>query len=795
MFSGLEEKFERVLEFARLIGDLLVLCRNMLPFVIAGVLFVVFVWRFVVPCRLSLSKYVCLRVVGGVDVDLLLRRVLDFGFLRGGRLIVLVRNGDVYFFVERGLSDVFIDVLSSVFGVRLEYSNSPFGCVWFLPFGVRINGRWLKSKMYSVTFRDRLFGRFPRFRLLWNIRRLRGSSFLVISVRPLGWFSRLRVGSEVKQRKLDIDVNDLVAVSIVLVDCDGRGRGLLEGGLRSNLAGDMSVSGRIVAANFVVKQVVPSQAFKNYIAVPISDLGFLIYPYPDHYLVYRFASCRYDGFDGEDVFVGYVLSESGEEVGEYYIDVHEPFHGYVVGVTGSGKTSFVCELIGRLKDKFNVLVLDWSGQFARAYPLNVVYVEDLNLNLFGFPGNVVRELFNDFYYAVYRSAPTPIIYHLISTIIDAVGDLSFSKICLLLGRVRNFVKRDHRDACDALRRRLEVFVGSSLDCSGRPRVPVEGFHVVDLSVLPGDHFRVLAAYIILCAIYHFAVSSSKSLNLIVVVDEAHRLFPEVRVKVEGERTFMGENVVLRFYREARKHGVGMICISPVPLHPDVAGMSLLKVVMKIEDDDFRVRVARDFGFSKRDLDRVKHIIGDLPVGSCIIKYANDKPTLVRFTVSHRTLSATSAKTLHGVFKYGVKSGVEPVRVSVSGREVLAVVERLEPKVKLRVPVLADGDEIVSVDWSVISVPSEVSSYGPPRPGEKSYGELIRFLISSNALNTLYLAAAGKLSQNNDGWNLLAKYGLARRSGENWILTVKGWRFVLALKCAQQSPGLLREVRA
>ena len=221
-----------------------------------------------------------------------------------------------------------------------------------------------------------------------------------------------------------------------------------------------------------------------------------------------------------------------------------PYHIFVFGMTGSGKTNSVKHIISSKRIKRSLLILDWAGEYG---DINLLSLTPSDLSMESLEPTQIVDAFS----AAYQLTRPQEAFML-----RCLG--SSCRISELIDRISHAPLRSASEAelREALLRRLEPLQSLMLFEGGQDLAALlEGKVRLDLSSLPFEARR-LAVNIILRLIYN-RVTSRGSHGLILVLEEAENVIPPRRFEDPPQ----GGEVIIN---ELRKWGVSVIAIAQLP---------------------------------------------------------------------------------------------------------------------------------------------------------------------------------------------------------------------------------------
>ncbi|MCS7365225.1 MAG: hypothetical protein NDF54_07315 [archaeon GB-1867-035] len=211
-------------------------------------------------------------------------------------------------------------------------------------------------------------------------------------------------------------------------------------------------------------------------------------------------------------------------------------------------------------------------------------------------------------------------------------------------------------------------------------------------------------------------------------------------------------------------------------------MSTLKIIMRIEDDQTREKLARDLAFTKHEIDQVKRIIANLKTGQCIIKTPEIKPTLIQVTITPKIKNATSTKGKPAKHHQPKKKQ----KITITHQEIQQITRKLEPTTKPTQEYYQPTIKTINITnktattesqlLQLIDIPKTIRKMGKVKPNEPAYIKLKSFLINA-ALNQATPTQ----------WKTLQKHSLAKWTKYGYNLTSLAWRILHTLQNECSNP--------
>jgi len=233
-------------------------------------------------------------------------------------------------------------------------------------------------------------------------------------------------------------------------------------------------------------------------------------------------------------------------------------HIGIFGTTGSGKTTTTAVIIKQLINRFNILVLDWHGEYADLLSTdNVLTVGGVNPFKLSIDPSTLDLEFVEIFEEVFDLTPTQSYI-----VMRALKESKVSSIPQLLDVIESMEHsaRWFYDSKLSLVRKLSLlddplfkslFKKEFIDL--RDYLKMRKLAIIDLSTLGSISLRRLTSLLTIKYIEK-NVSSCSLTPLVIVVDEAHNIFTNES----------NTNLIARLFGEIRKKGVGIIAVTQSP---------------------------------------------------------------------------------------------------------------------------------------------------------------------------------------------------------------------------------------
>ena len=253
------------------------------------------------------------------------------------------------------------------------------------------------------------------------------------------------------------------------------------------------------------------------------------------------------------------------------------------------------------------------------------------------------------------------------------------------------------------------------------------------------------------------------------------------------------------YREARKHGIGIISITNTTPHPELWMNSTLKIITRIDEDKLRTKIAQDLGYYQKQLIQMKKELAKIKLGQCIISLPWTKPTKIQLTIKPYILKATTTK---GQPPKPPKP--KPQQIKITWKEIQTIIEKLEPKTTIKTLItqqfteeteeIFEEEEIQTYTFKPkheieiytpilfwgIPIPKTAKQMGPIKPTEPSH-KILKQIINNKQLQKLLHKAATNQKLTPKQWKQLKKHKLAKQINNHHTLTTLAWRIIYTLQ--------------
>lgn len=238
-------------------------------------------------------------------------------------------------------------------------------------------------------------------------------------------------------------------------------------------------------------------------------------------------------------------------------------HTVVLGATGSGKSTTTATLInnmkskGLLNEKYRVIIIDWHGEYKNLIKeyKPIIPSTHLNINPLSNTNKTVIDVIDVFEEVFELTEPQSyLLYKIIK------GNKSINSIDALLESIE-YLREDSnwmKEVKLALLRKLSILareknlfrrntnISSIINYSGKPII-------VDVSTIRSILVRKTYTLFLLKSILEQQVGSN-IYNIIIVVEEAHNIFPRKDVS----------RFLSKFVAEVRKFSIGVIAVTQSP---------------------------------------------------------------------------------------------------------------------------------------------------------------------------------------------------------------------------------------
>mgnify|MGYP001772528766 CR=1 FL=1 len=325
-------------------------------------------------------------------------------------------------------------------------------------------------------------------------------------------------------------------------------------------------------------------------------------------------------FFGEyDIEIGKIIGNEEIPIGIRSDDVFK--HVAIFGSTGSGKSNTSMLLARELYKKgFDVIILDWHGEYRQALPEFNFYGEKNYLTLN--PIDVddlatidITEIFGD---VLELTEPQKFILYLGLEVLNQMKEFDFRTLLQVI--ISSFSDNTfmQRDIKFALTRKIimlfsglgEKLISSKNGYTYRDLAEkLKGGNIIDLSFIRNIKLRKLYAMMVLKFLLEYVIETKNgSRKIFIIIEEAQNYFNQSNV------------IINKALQEVRKFNVGVCIISQSPsnVDPEVIKNTNIKIIHSIKSNVDKKVIADSLSLDKEEI----QILDKLDVGEAILAAPN-----------------------------------------------------------------------------------------------------------------------------------------------------------------------------
>ncbi|BCU70586.1 ATP-binding protein [Stygiolobus caldivivus] len=325
-----------------------------------------------------------------------------------------------------------------------------------------------------------------------------------------------------------------------------------------------------------------------------------------------------------DVQIGTTVDNYQIPVGFISSDVFK--HIAIFGATGSGKTNTASVIARELfKKGFNVIVLDWHGEYKNYLPDFKYYGKDsiIPLNPIAYEEQDTEDIIEITKDALELTEPQTFLMYLVLEQLKRIRRLDSTSLKLILEAI-NSESYMIRDIKFALGRKLYILTTPQ----GRRLFSIDGgYSFIDL----GE--RLIGGNIIdLSSIYNIKLRRLYSLYIMKFLFEYYQRLKDPNRKTviiveEAQNYFNGNNEILkRALQEIRKFNIGLCIISQSPssLDPEVMKNTSIKIIHSIKSNLDKKIISDSIGLDKE----LYNVLDKLDLGEAIFISPNIRKNML-----------------------------------------------------------------------------------------------------------------------------------------------------------------------
>lgn len=284
-----------------------------------------------------------------------------------------------------------------------------------------------------------------------------------------------------------------------------------------------------------------------------------------------------------DIQLGKLIDNYEIPIGINSADVFR--HIAIFGATGSGKTNTAALIAKELfKKGFNVVILDWHGEYKELLPEFKYYSSYTfpTLNLFQFDDNELDEVIEIMKDSLELTDPQTFLLYLILEKLKGIDELSTSTLRSVLEQIssESYMIRDIKFALGRKLYLLTTPLGRKLFSPyGYTFYEIgdklEGGNIIDLSFIKNNMLKRLYSLFLMKFLFeYYEKFKDEGKKIMIVVEEAHNYFN-------------GKNSVLKTaLQEIRKYNVSLCIVtqSPSSIDDTVMKNTSIKIIHSIKSN-------------------------------------------------------------------------------------------------------------------------------------------------------------------------------------------------------------------
>jgi len=324
-------------------------------------------------------------------------------------------------------------------------------------------------------------------------------------------------------------------------------------------------------------------------------------------------------FGEYDIEIGRIIGNNEMPIGIRSDDVFK--HVAIFGSTGSGKSN-TSALLARefFKKGFDVIILDWHGEYRQILPEFTFYSEKNYLTLN--PIDVddltaidIAEIIGD---ALELTEPQKFVLYLGLEVLNQMKEFDFKTLLQVISSSLSDNTYMQRDIKFALTRKIIMLfsgLGEKLISSKNGYTYIDlaeklkGGNIIDLSFIRNIKLRKLYAMMILKFLLEYIVETkNNSRKILIIIEEAQNYFNQSNV------------IINKALQEIRKFNVGICIISQSPsnVDPEVIKNTSIKIIHSIKSNIDKKVIADSLSLDKEEI----QILDKLDVGEAILVAPN-----------------------------------------------------------------------------------------------------------------------------------------------------------------------------
>jgi len=324
-------------------------------------------------------------------------------------------------------------------------------------------------------------------------------------------------------------------------------------------------------------------------------------------------------FGEYDIEIGKIIGNEEIPIGIRSEDVFK--HVAIFGSTGSGKSNTSMLLARELYKKgFDVIILDWHGEYKQALPEFNFYGEKnyLVLNPIDLDDLTTIDITEIFGEVLELTEPQKFLLYLGLEVLNQMKEFDFKTLIQVISSSFSDSTFMQRDVKFALTRKIIMLfsgLGEKLISSKNGYTykdlaeKLRGGNIIDLSFIRNIKLRRLYALMLLKFLLEYVIETrNNSRKIFIIIEEAQNYFSQSNI------------IINKALQEVRKFNVGICIISQSPsnVDPEVIKNTNIKIIHSIKSNIDKKVIADSLSLDKEEI----QILDKLDVGEAILVAPN-----------------------------------------------------------------------------------------------------------------------------------------------------------------------------
>ena len=320
-----------------------------------------------------------------------------------------------------------------------------------------------------------------------------------------------------------------------------------------------------------------------------------------------------------DIEIGKIIGNEEIPIGIKSEDVFK--HVAIFGSTGSGKSNTSMLLARELYKKgFDVIILDWHGEYKQALPEFNFYGEKnyLVLNPIDLDDLTTIDITEIFGEVLELTEPQKFLLYLGLEVLNQMREFDFKTLIQVISSSFSDSTFMQRDVKFALMRKIIMLfsgLGEKLISSKNGYTykdlaeKLRGGNIIDLSFIRNIKLRRLYALMLLKFLLEYVIETrNNSRKIFIVIEEAQNYFSQ------------SNTIINKALQEVRKFNVGICIISQSPsnVDPEVIKNTNIKIIHSIKSNIDKKVIADSLSLDKEEI----QILDKLDVGEAVLVAPN-----------------------------------------------------------------------------------------------------------------------------------------------------------------------------